>query len=79
MKLKEMQNSSCQRQIFLGVIGGVPTYKTVNVISTNKRVFIYNLNGSEIGQAGVIREEDFNFETLYRLALSKSGKSIEVA
>jgi hypothetical protein len=74
-----MQNSHCQKEIFSGVLNGKPVYSKVNVVSTNKKVIVYNSRGLEIGQAGVIREKDFDFNILYRMAMKQSGKSIQVA
>jgi hypothetical protein len=76
---KFMQNSYCQKEIFVGVSNGQPIYSKVNVVTTNKKVIVYNSKGLEIGQAGVIREKDFDFKTLYRMAMKQSGKSIKVA
>ena len=76
---KFMQNSYCQKEIFAGVLKGKPIYVKVNVVTTNKKVIIYDLKGNEIGQAGVIREKDFDFQTLYKIARKESGKSIQVA
>lgn len=76
---KFMQNSYCQKEIFAGVDKGQPVYVKINVVSTNKKVIIYDLKGNEIGQAGVIREKDFDFNTLYKIARKESGKSIKVA
>lgn len=76
---KFMQNGFCQKEIFVGVSNGQPVYAKVNVVSTNKKVIVYNSRGLEIGQAGVIREKDFDFNTLYRMAMKQSGKSIQVA
>lgn len=76
---KFMQNSYCQKEIFAGANKGQPVYVKVNVVTTNKKVIIYDLKGNEIGQAGVIREKDFDFKTLYRMAMKQSGKSIQVA
>lgn len=76
---KFMQNSHCQKEIFVGVKNGQPVYAKVNVVTTNKKVIVYDSRGLEIGQAGVIREKDFDFKTLYRMAMKQSGKSIQVA
>ena len=76
---KFMQNSYCQKEIFAGVSNGQPVYAKVNVVTTNKKVIVYNSRGLKIGQAGVIREKDFDFKTLYRMAMKQSGKSIQVA
>jgi hypothetical protein len=76
---KFMQNSHCQKEIFVGVKNGQPVYAKVNVVTTNKKVIIYDLKGNEIGHAGVIREKDFDFKTLYKIARKESGKSIKVA
>lgn len=76
---KFMQNSYCQKEIFVGVSNGQPVYAKVNIVTTNKKVIVYNSRGLEIGQAGVIREKDFDFKTLYRMAMKQSGKSIQVA
>ena len=76
---KFMQNSFCQKEVFAGAKNGQPVYAKVNVVTTNKKVIIYDLKGNEIGQAGVIREKDFDFKTLYRMAMKQSGKSIQVA
>lgn len=73
------QNSYYQKEIFVGVKNGQPVYTKVNVVTTNKKVIIYDLKGNEIGQAGVIREKDFDFNTLYKIARKESGKSIKVA
>lgn len=76
---KFMQNSYCQKEIFAGVLKEKPIYVKVNVVTTNKKVIVYDLKGNEIGQAGVIREKDFDFQTLYKIARKESGKSIRVA
>lgn len=76
---KFMQNSYCQKEIFAGVKNGQPIYAKVNVVTTNKKVIIYDLKGNEIGQAGVIREKDFDFNVLYKIARKESGKLIKVA
>ena len=76
---KFMQNSYCQKEIFVGVSNGQPVYAKVNVVTTNKKVIVYNSRGLEIGQAGVIREKDFDFKTLYQMAMKQSGKSIQAA
>ena len=76
---KFMQNGFCQKEIFAGSNKGQPVYAKVNVVTTNKKVIVYDLDGNEIGQAGVIREKDFDFNTLYRMAIKQSGKSIQVA
>lgn len=76
---KFMQNSHCQKEIFAGISNGKPIYAKVNVVTTNKKVIIYDLKGNEVGQAGVIREKDFDFNTLYKIARKESGKSIQMA
>jgi hypothetical protein len=76
---KFMQNSYCQKEIYAGGKKGQPVYVKVNVVTTNKKVIVYDLEGNEIGQAGVIREKDFDFNTLYQMAIKQSGKSIQVA
>lgn len=77
--MKYMQNSFCKRTIEIGRKDGEPIYKTVNVVSTNTKVIVYNSNGDEIGQAGCLRKQDFDFESLYKMALKKSGSTIVVA
>jgi len=76
---KFMQNGFCQKEILVGSNKGQPVYVKVNVVTTNKKVIVYDLEGNKIGQAGVIREKDFDFNTLYQMAIKQSGKSIQVA
>lgn len=76
---KETQNNICKRTIEVGRKNGEPIYKTVTVVSTNTKVIVYDSNGDEIGQAGCLRKQDFDFESLYKMALKKSGSTIIVA
>lgn len=89
-KLKEMQNDFCQREIYVGIdkSTNMPIYKKVNVLTTNTRLFVYTSNtrlfvytsgGEEIGQAGVGKAKDFDFNALYKIATEKSGSKIKIA
>ena len=80
-KLKEMQNSFCQKEIYAGVdkSTNMPIYKKVNVFTTNTRLFVYTSGGEEIGQAGVGKSKDFDFNVLYKIATEKSGSKIKIA
>lgn len=80
-KLKEMQNSFCKKEIFVGVdkLTNTPIYKRVNVFTTNTRLFVYTPGGEEIGQAGVGKAKDFDFNALYKIATEKSGSKIKIA
>lgn len=78
--MKNMQNDFCTKEIFVGYDSKhIPLYKKIRIVTTNKKVMIYDMNGNEIGQAGVKNEKDFNFESLYFIAMKASGKSIQVA
>lgn len=48
------------------------------VETTMGMVFVY-LNGKLVGSAGVQNPKDFDFDTLFHLALHKSGSKIQVA
>lgn len=73
--MKEIQNSKTQREIYVGKEKGKPVYKTVDVVTTMTKLFIY-MNGKCIGSAGVSRAEDFDFDALYTIAREKSGSKI---
>jgi len=45
----------------------------------NKKVIVYNKKDEKIGEAGVIRESDFDFDALVNMAMKTSGSKIEVA
>lgn len=57
----------------------LPNYRSIKIITTNKRLVVYNEKGEKIGEAGVIRESDFDFEALLNMAMETSGSKIEVA
>ena len=40
---------------------------------------MYNERDVKIGEAGVIRESDFDFDALVNMAMETSGSKIEVA
>lgn len=65
--MADYQNTILHKQIKIGDI-----YKDIKVVTTNKKVICYNSKDEEIGQAGVLRQGDFNFNKLYKIALSKS-------
>ena len=48
------------------------------VDTTMTSVFVYSM-GKCVGSASVRKAEDFDFDTLFRLALHKSGSTIQVA
>lgn len=48
------------------------------VDTTMTSVFVYSM-GKCVGRASVRKAEDFDFDTLFRLALHKSGSTIQVA
>lgn len=48
------------------------------VETTMGMVFVYQ-NGRLVGSAGVQNPKDFDFDTLFNIALHKSGSKIEVA
>lgn len=79
MKEKIMQNSFCTRSLFVGYDKKHnPLYVNVEVVSTNLKVLVY-CKGKKIGEAGVIRKSDFDFEALYSIAIKPVGKMMEVA
>lgn len=49
------------------------------VESTNTKVIVYDYRGKLFGMAGVTRASDFNFESLLKIALERSGSKIDVA
>jgi len=53
-------------------------YGQYEVDTTMTSVFIYS-KGKCIGSASVRKAEDFDFDTLFHLALHKSGSTIQVA
>lgn len=75
------QNSIGYKEIPIGrdKKTGEILYKKIKWVSTNTRVIVYDSNGDEIGQAGCLRKQDFDFESLYWMALKKSGSTITVA
>lgn len=58
---------------------GLPNYRSIKIVSTNKKVIVYNERDIKIGEAGVIRESDFDFDALLNMAMDISGSKIEVA
>lgn len=48
----------------------------LDVDTTEKRVIIYNTDGSIYGQAGVQNKHDFNYDKLLSIALKRSGATI---
>lgn len=54
-------------------------YKKIKWVSTDTKVILYDSTEGEIGQAGCLRKQDFDFESLYWMALKKSGSTIIVA
>lgn len=58
---------------------GLPNYRSIKIVSTNKKVIVYNEKDEKIGEAGVIRESDFDFDALVNMAMETSGSKIEVA
>lgn len=63
-------------EVFSHMVKGRPVYKTLNVDCTNKRVIIYDTDGSVYGQAGVVNAKDFDYDSLLALALKRSGATI---
>ena len=47
------------------------------VITTNTKCFVYQ-GKRLIGSSGCVRSKDFDFDTLYALAMHKSGSKIEI-
>lgn len=58
---------------------GLPVYKTLKVVTTNKSVIVYNSNGEIYGMSRVARSEDFDYGVMLNVALEKSGSKIKVA
>ena len=75
------QNIIEHRKIVVGYDkkSGLPNYRSIKIITTNKRLVVYNEKGEKIGEAAVIRESDFDFEALLNMAMETSGSKIEVA
>lgn len=75
------QNAIVHREILIGRDNKTkePMYKNVKIISTNKKVIVYNGRDEKIGEAGVMRESDFDFNALVKMAMETSGSKIEVA
>ena len=50
------------------------------IVTTRTRLFVYNDENCNklVGCAGVKNPNDFDFDTLFRMALHKSGSKIEV-
>lgn len=80
-KSKFNQNAIVHRTIVTGYDKktGKPNFRSIKIVSTNKKVIVYNESDIEIGEAGVIRESDFDFETLLNIAMETSGAKIKVA
>lgn len=51
-------------------------YKKIKWVSTDTKVMLYDSTEEEIGQAGCLRKQDFDFESLYWMALKKSASTI---
>ena len=68
------QNAVFHVQVLIGTNPKTfePMYKDIKVVTTNTKVICYNSKDEEIGQAGVLRKSDFNFDKLFKIALSKS-------
>ena len=80
-KYKFNRNTIEHRKIIVGYDkkSGLPNYRSIKVVSTNKKVIVYNEKDKKIGEAGVIRESDFDFDALVNMAMETSGSKIEVA
>lgn len=68
------QNAVFHIQVLIGTNPKTfePIYKDIKVVTTNTKVICYDSKDEEIGQAGVLRKSDFNFNKLFKIALSKS-------
>ncbi len=79
--MKENHNTIIHRKFVVGYDRkfNMPIYRSIKIVSTNKKVIVYNEKDERIGEAGVKREADFDFETLLNFAMETSGSKIEVA
>ena len=80
-KNKLNQNAIVHRKIITGYdkTTNEPNFRSIKIVSTNKKVIVYNERDVKIGEAGVIRESDFDFDALVNMAMETSGSKIEVA
>lgn len=51
------------------------TYRGLRYEQTDKQVIVYRMDGT-VGRAGVKNAKDFDFLTLFKLAVQRSGKQI---
>lgn len=72
-----MQNKIINTQYTKTVKGHTIIIKRT-IVTTNKAVIVYD-NNQYVGSASVIREKDFDYESLLNIALHKSGATLEVA
>lgn len=56
-----------------------PIVKKFKIETTNKRLIIYDSDGNIVGEAGVLKSEDFNYDVLLSIAFEKSGSKLDVA
>lgn len=80
-KSKFNQNAIVYKKFITGYDkkSGLPNYRSIKIVSTNKKVIVYNEKDVKLGEAGVIRESDFDFDALLNMAMETSGSKIEVA
>lgn len=80
MKTKKGQNSITKitRTIGYDKKTHLPIVAQFTVETTNTRLRIYR-HDRMIGEAGVQRKEDFNFDVMLMIAFEESGSKIQVA
>lgn len=80
-KCKFNQNAIVYKKFITGYDkkSGLPNYRNIKIVSTNRKVIVYNEKDFKLGEAGVLRESDFDFDSLVEMAMESSGSKINVA
>lgn len=79
MERKYGQNATIKTQFTLTYDKhGNPVIIKVRAETTDKKVIVYR-GDEKLGEAGVLNARDFDFDTLFNLAIAKLGKKIDVA
>lgn len=77
---KENQNSIVYQEKVTGHDElGNPIYEKIKIVTTETRLTVFDSKDNVIGEAGVIRKEDFDFDALLKIARKTSGKTIIAA
>lgn len=77
---EENQNSIIYQEQVVGhdKFGNL-TYEKIKIVTTETRLMVFDSKDNVIGEAGVLRKKDFDFDALLKIARKPSGKTIIAA